>query len=64
MTRLRLNLRFEMPNFPSIALRTLSSSSACNFKSRLTLAGALQALVKHALEPEWEAKFEPNSYGF
>jgi RNA-directed DNA polymerase len=25
---------------------------------------ALQALVKVALEPEWEAKFEPNSYGF
>jgi RNA-directed DNA polymerase len=25
---------------------------------------ALQALVKRALEPEWEAKFEPNSYGF
>lgn len=25
---------------------------------------ALQSLVKAALEPEWEAKFEPNSYGF
>src|SRR6266566_3624941 len=25
---------------------------------------ALQALVRLALEPEWEAKFEPNSYGF
>ena len=25
---------------------------------------ALQALFKHALEPEWEALFEPNSYGF
>lgn len=25
---------------------------------------ALQALVKKALEPEWEARFEPNSYGF
>ncbi|NEO95541.1 MAG: group II intron reverse transcriptase/maturase [Moorea sp. SIO3G5] len=25
---------------------------------------ALQALAKQALEPEWEAKFEPNSYGF
>nr|AST09025.1 putative reverse transcriptase and intron maturase [Eutreptiella pomquetensis] len=24
----------------------------------------LQMLVKLALEPEWEAKFEPNSYGF
>jgi retron-type reverse transcriptase len=23
---------------------------------------ALQAVVKNALEPEWEAKFEPNSY--
>ncbi len=25
---------------------------------------AAQALVKLVLEPEWEAKFEPNSYGF
>ena len=25
---------------------------------------AKQALLKLALEPEWEAKFEPNSYGF
>ena len=25
---------------------------------------ARQALLKLALEPEWEAKFEPNSYGF
>lgn len=25
---------------------------------------AKQALVKMAMEPEWEAKFEPNSYGF
>ena len=25
---------------------------------------ALQAWVKLAMEPEWEAKFEPNSYGF
>jgi retron-type reverse transcriptase len=23
-----------------------------------------QALAKLALEPEWEAKFEPNSFGF
>ncbi len=25
---------------------------------------ALQALVKLTMEPEWEARFEPNSYGF
>jgi len=25
---------------------------------------ALQSVVKAALEPEWEARFEPNSYGF
>jgi len=25
---------------------------------------ATQALVQSALEPEWEARFEPNSYGF
>ncbi len=24
----------------------------------------MQAIVKEALEPEWEARFEPNSYGF
>jgi RNA-directed DNA polymerase len=24
----------------------------------------MQAIVKQALEPEWEARFEPNSYGF
>lgn len=28
------------------------------------LERAQQALVKSALEPEWEAMFEPNSYGF
>jgi RNA-directed DNA polymerase len=28
------------------------------------LIRAYQALVKLALEPEWEAVFEPNSYGF
>lgn len=25
---------------------------------------ALQALTKQALEPEWEARFDANSYGF
>jgi RNA-directed DNA polymerase len=25
---------------------------------------ALQALTVNALEPEWEARFEPRSYGF
>jgi len=25
---------------------------------------AMQALARMALEPQWEAKFEPNSYGF
>jgi len=24
----------------------------------------LQAVIKQAIEPEWEAKFEANSYGF
>ncbi len=41
MTRFRLNLRFEMPNFPSIALRILSSSKACFFFSGLTKACGL-----------------------
>lgn len=26
--------------------------------------GVRQSLVKMVLEPEWEANFEPNSYGF
>ncbi|MFZ6030414.1 MAG: reverse transcriptase/maturase family protein [Chloroflexota bacterium] len=30
----------------------------------IMLDRATQALVKLALEPEWEARFEPNSYGF
>ena len=25
---------------------------------------ALQGVIKNAIEPEWEAVFEPNSYGF
>jgi len=25
---------------------------------------AAQTVVRFALEPEWEARFEPNSYGF
>lgn len=24
----------------------------------------MQAIIKHALEPEWEARFDPSSYGF
>lgn len=32
--------------------------------SRQCMTERAQALVKMALEPEWEARFEPNSYGF
>ena len=49
-------------------------SAACGYPSRTAIAGskpvvllhdrAAQALVKLALEPEWEARFEPNSSGF
>jgi RNA-directed DNA polymerase len=35
-----------------------------NLPLRLSYERATQALVKAALEPEWESLFEPNSYGF
>ena len=39
---------------------------ACSGKAKVPTIQdrAKQALAKLALEPEWEAKFEPNSYGF
>ncbi len=41
ITRLRLNLRFACPNFPSIALRKRSSERACFFSSSLRFFGGL-----------------------
>lgn len=34
------------------------------FRYTYTENRALQALVLQALAPEWEGRFEPNSYGF
>src|SRR2546421_12969074 len=36
----------------------------CAVKMPTMETRAQQALGKMALEPEWEARFEPNSYGF
>src|SRR4028118_639093 len=41
ITLFRPNLRLPFPNFPSIALRILSSSNACFFFSLLILVGGL-----------------------
>lgn len=49
-------LRVEIPNPGKKETRPLGIPT---IESR-----AKQALAKLALEPEWEAKFEPNSYGF
>lgn len=67
----RLTLAHDLRNLntnPSPLRRTYIDKPGSNEKRPLgipTLADrARQALVKLALEPEWEAKFEPNSYGF
>jgi RNA-directed DNA polymerase len=48
--------------------RTYIPKPGTNEKRALGIATmrerAMETLVKLALEPEWEAKFEPNSYGF
>lgn len=57
---------------PSMKLRlakTLNLNGKASLVKRLAIPitiqdKAKQALAKLALEPEWEAKFEPNSYGF
>jgi RNA-directed DNA polymerase len=48
--------RIWIPKANSADLRPLSIPTIAD--------RALQALVKQAIEPEWEARFEPNSYGF
>jgi RNA-directed DNA polymerase len=48
--------RIYIPKTGSEEKRPLSIPAMCD--------RATQALVKLALEPEWEARFEPNSYGF
>lgn len=53
---------------PALVRRTYIDKPGSDEKRPLgipTMADrARQALLKLALEPEWEAKFEPNSYGF
>ncbi len=59
------NLRLTAKAKPS---RRICISKPEGQKSSLSIPTieekAKQALVKLALEPEWEAKFEPNSFGF
>ena len=67
----RMSLAQQLRNLntnPSPVRRTYIDKPGSNEQRALgipTMADrARQALVKLALEPEWEAKFEPNSYGF
>jgi RNA-directed DNA polymerase len=67
--RLRLAQRLRHPDkAPDPVRRAYLDKPGTTEKRALgipTMADrAYQALVKLALEPEWEAKFEPNSYGF
>ncbi len=49
ITLFKLNFRLETPSFPSIALRTLSSSKACFFFSWLILAGGSGGDKRHTM---------------
>ena len=72
--RLRPEERMEMANLlhfnqkPSPSRRVWIPKPGTNEKRPLGIPTlwdrALQAWVKLAMEPEWEAKFEANSYGF
>ncbi len=59
---------FKHLNQVQVSAPWLSPMSDCIKKRPLGIPTmydrALQCLVKLALEPEWEARFEPNSYGF
>jgi RNA-directed DNA polymerase len=66
--RLALTKRLKLNAKPQPVRRTWIPKPGTDEKRPLGIATmqdrALQTLVKFALEPEWEAKFEPNSYGF
>jgi RNA-directed DNA polymerase len=67
----RIRMVDELHNFKNPSpIRRVYIPKASNPNERRPLGipimrdRAEQALVKLALEPEWEARFEPNSYGF
>jgi RNA-directed DNA polymerase len=66
--RLGLVRKLKLHSQPRPVRRVWIPKPGSNEKRPLGIATlhdrALQTLVKLALEPEWEAKFEPNSYGF
>lgn len=66
--RLLLATLLEIPTKPSPLRRVWVEKPGKAEKRPLGIPTirdrATQALLKLALEPEWEAKFEPNSYGF
>src|SRR3990172_8293332 len=66
--RLAMTKQLKLNAKPQPVRRTWIPKPGTDEKRPLGIATmqdrALQTLVKFALEPEWEAKFEPNSYGF
>ncbi|NEQ84889.1 MAG: group II intron reverse transcriptase/maturase [Moorea sp. SIO2I5] len=66
--RLKLVKNLKLYKKPQPTRRTWIDKPGRNEKRPLGIPTiydrALQALTKQALEPEWEAHFEPNSYGF
>lgn len=66
--RLALTKQLELNAKPQPVRRIWIPKPGTDEKRPLGIATmqdrALQTLVKFALEPEWEAKFEPNTYGF
>ena len=66
--RLTMVKQLKLNTKPQPVRRTWIPKAGTDEKRPLGIATmqdrALQTLVKFALEPEWEAKFEPNSYGF
>jgi RNA-directed DNA polymerase len=64
---LAANLKLSLKASPlrPVAIAKVGSRTEQRILKIPTMADrALQVLVKQALEPEWEAKFEPNSFGF
>jgi RNA-directed DNA polymerase len=66
--RLQLAEKLELPDTASPVRRIWIPKPGKSEKRPLGIPimrnRAEQALAKLALEPEWEARFEPNSYGF
>ena len=58
-------LRLNAKPAPLRRVRFLTRNGGkTSVRNRNDVDRSLQTLVKLAIEPEWEAKFEPNSYGF